>query len=70
MTEGLKGLVICVLGGDYREIELIRRFLAEGAQVRVVGYPPLDELEGDCQGKQCVPRDHRSFSHRRRNGRL
>jgi dipicolinate synthase subunit A len=46
MTEGLKGLVICVLGGDYREIELIRRFLAEGAQVRVVGYPPLDELEG------------------------
>ena len=46
MTEGLKGLVICVLGGDFREIELIQRFLAEGAQVRVVGYPPLDELEG------------------------
>lgn len=46
MTEGLKGLVICVLGGDFREIELIRKFLAEGAQVKVVGYPSLDELEG------------------------
>jgi len=46
MKEGLKGLVICVLGGDSREIELIRRFLEEGAQVKTVGYPPLDELEG------------------------
>ncbi|HHV42062.1 MAG TPA: dipicolinic acid synthetase subunit A, partial [Clostridiaceae bacterium] len=46
MKEGLKGLTICVLGGDFREIELIRRFLDEGAQVRVVGYPPLDELKG------------------------
>ncbi|NLJ59423.1 MAG: dipicolinate synthase subunit DpsA [Firmicutes bacterium] len=46
MEEGLKGLVICVLGGDFREVELIRKFLGEGALVRVVGYPPLDELEG------------------------
>jgi dipicolinate synthase subunit A len=46
MKEGLKGLIICVLGGDFREIELIHEFLAEGAQVKVVGYPPLNELEG------------------------
>ncbi|MGE5573220.1 MAG: dipicolinate synthase subunit DpsA [Bacteroidota bacterium] len=44
MVGGLGGLVIAVLGGDWREIEVIRRFLAEGARVKVVGYPDLPEL--------------------------
>ncbi|MGE5586956.1 MAG: dipicolinate synthase subunit DpsA [Clostridia bacterium] len=46
MKAGLGGLVIAVLGGDWREIEVIKRFLAEGAKVRVVGYPDLPELAG------------------------
>ncbi|MEW5865527.1 MAG: dipicolinate synthase subunit DpsA [Bacillota bacterium] len=46
MKGGLQGLVIAVLGGDWREIELIKEFVAEGACVKAVGYPPLPELEG------------------------
>ncbi len=46
MKGGLKGLVIAVLGGDWREIEVIKRFLDEGARVKVVGYPDLPELAG------------------------
>ncbi|MEW6106328.1 MAG: dipicolinate synthase subunit DpsA [Bacillota bacterium] len=46
MKGGLGGLVIAVLGGDWREIEVIKRFLAEGARVKVVGYPDLPELAG------------------------
>ncbi len=54
MKGGLQGIVIAVLGGDWREIELVKEFLAEGARVRVVGYPALPELEG-------VPREASVF---------
>ncbi|HHV62313.1 MAG TPA: dipicolinate synthase subunit DpsA [Firmicutes bacterium] len=46
MARGLHGLVIAVLGGDYREIELIREFLSQGAKVKAIGYPPMPELAG------------------------
>ncbi|NLS45101.1 MAG: dipicolinate synthase subunit DpsA [Firmicutes bacterium] len=46
MKEGLRGLVVCILGGNFREIQLIRRLLAEKALVKLVGYPPLNELAG------------------------
>lgn len=44
MAYGLEGLTIFVLGGDYREIELIREFIAQGASVITYGFPPLPEL--------------------------
>lgn len=46
MKGGLEGIVISVLGGDYREIELIKEFLTRGAKVKAVGYPPMPELAG------------------------
>lgn len=35
----LAGLSVAVLGGDQREAELVRALLAEGARVKLAGYP-------------------------------
>ncbi|HHY47362.1 MAG TPA: dipicolinate synthase subunit DpsA [Firmicutes bacterium] len=53
MGRGLEGLVISVLGGDYREVGLIKEFLAQGARVVIFGYPPMPELTG-CQPARTV----------------
>lgn len=40
----MQGISLTVLGGDRREVELVRRLAARGARVRVVGLPVEDGL--------------------------
>ncbi|MGI9952043.1 dipicolinate synthase subunit DpsA [Moorellaceae bacterium AZ2] len=47
MGKMLAGVKVTVLGGDAREIILMQELVRLGAEVRVVGYPPLPELK-DC----------------------
>lgn len=46
MSGELAGRKIAVLGGDRRELELVRRLIDEGADVRLVGYPSSDMTMG------------------------
>lgn len=39
----LKGRVVAIVGGDGRELEILRHVLAEGAEVRCCGLPPEAE---------------------------
>lgn len=42
----LGGVHVAVLGGDERELILVRALLERGARVTVAGYPPLDVIAG------------------------
>lgn len=44
-SQALAGLTVTVLGGDDRELVLIPALAAQGATVRVVGFPRLPQLE-------------------------
>lgn len=44
MAQLLAGISICMLGGDLRELELARALAQLGADLRLVGYPPVPEL--------------------------
>jgi dipicolinate synthase subunit A len=44
-SQTLEGLAVTVLGGDDRELVLIPALVAQGAKVRVVGFPRLPQLE-------------------------
>ncbi|MBI2915161.1 MAG: dipicolinate synthase subunit DpsA [Firmicutes bacterium] len=46
MASRLDGIVIAVLGGDERELEVVRTLLRAGAELRLVGYPAHAELGG------------------------
>ncbi|MBC7335578.1 MAG: dipicolinic acid synthetase subunit A, partial [Clostridia bacterium] len=44
-SQALAGLTVTVLGGDDRELVLIPALAAQGATVRVAGFPRLPQLE-------------------------
>lgn len=46
MSAVLTGIMVAVLGGDDRELVLIPELVRLGADVRVVGYPPREEIKG------------------------
>lgn len=46
MTKLLAGISIALVGGDDRELVLIEELVKQGANVKVVGFPPKPELEG------------------------
>ncbi|KKM10923.1 dipicolinate synthase [Clostridiales bacterium PH28_bin88] len=46
MNGVLSGVKVAVLGGDDRELVLIPELVKLGADVRVAGYPPREEIKG------------------------
>lgn len=48
MAEQLSGIKIAVIGGDERQIFLVNKLLELGADIKVIGLPEREELEG-CQ---------------------
>ncbi len=47
MPAGLDGFTVAMLGGDKRELELIKALRFAGARVKAVGYPFWPEFAGD-----------------------
>lgn len=42
----LSGIVVAVIGGDERELELIRHLSAARARVKTLGFPPISDCPG------------------------
>ena len=63
MAGRLVGIRIALLGGDGREIELLRTLAAEGATVKAIAYPPESLPPGDVEAV-ADPRRGRWCGHR------